>query len=292
MQRTTQCKGNRNKAGEQQRNLPPTRIMQMVAQYTNLAPPAERCYRINRGQRYKPRVRELLVVDVWCVRCFWTSHITPPLLSVSFVVCCDVIWTRTKCPLRCSVSFVWRSGLIWGAGTKKRQLHVAAARWGGWNEPRHRRQYCSQIGTPRSCEKMSPKNVNGMELYFRNTECSRAGANRKYIYCCCITETCTGMYNTQSYTARKWHGFSVGIELDLVVVWVVEIDLISEWGIGGDLILCGGRKWLGLESESKLTWSTWRRACKIDPFFFSGDRNWLSSVSGSKFTWFCVGARN
>ena len=41
------------------------------------------------------------------------------------------------------------------------------------------------------------------------------------------------MYNTQSNAARKWNGFSVGIEMD-VVVWVVEIDVISVWGIGVD----------------------------------------------------------
>ena len=44
------------------------------------------------------------------------------------------------------------------------------------------------------------------------------------------------MYNTQSKTARKLYGFSVGIEIDLVVVWVVEIDVNSVWGIGLDLI--------------------------------------------------------
>ena len=44
------------------------------------------------------------------------------------------------------------------------------------------------------------------------------------------------MYNTQSNTARKWHGFSVGIEIGLVVVWVVDIDVISVWGIGVDTI--------------------------------------------------------
>ena len=38
------------------------------------------------------------------------------------------------------------------------------------------------------------------------------------------------MYNTQSNTTRKRHGFSVGIEIDLVVVWVVEIDVVSVWG--------------------------------------------------------------
>ena len=30
--------------------------------------------------------------------------------------------------------------------------------------------------------------------------------------------------------------FSVGIEIDLVVVWVVEIGVISVWGIGVDVI--------------------------------------------------------
>ena len=38
------------------------------------------------------------------------------------------------------------------------------------------------------------------------------------------------VYNTQSNTTRKRHGFSVGIEIDLVVVWVVEIDVVSVWG--------------------------------------------------------------
>ena len=33
---------------------------------------------------------------------------------------------------------------------------------------------------------------------------------------------CTGMYNTQSNTAQRWHGFSAGIEIDLVVVCQVE----------------------------------------------------------------------
>ena len=44
------------------------------------------------------------------------------------------------------------------------------------------------------------------------------------------------MYNTQSNTARKRHGFSVGMEIDLVVVWGFEIDVISVLGIGVDLI--------------------------------------------------------
>ena len=44
------------------------------------------------------------------------------------------------------------------------------------------------------------------------------------------------MHSTQSNMARQSHGFSVGIEIDLVVVWVVEINVISVWGIGVDLI--------------------------------------------------------
>ena len=45
------------------------------------------------------------------------------------------------------------------------------------------------------------------------------------------------MYNTQNNTARIWHDCSGGIEINLLVVWVVEIDVISMWGIGVDLIL-------------------------------------------------------
>ena len=40
------------------------------------------------------------------------------------------------------------------------------------------------------------------------------------------------MYNTQKYTSRKLHCFGVGVEIDLVVAWVVEMNLISVWGIG------------------------------------------------------------
>ena len=43
------------------------------------------------------------------------------------------------------------------------------------------------------------------------------------------------MYSTQSNTAGELRGFSVGIEIYLVVC-VVEIDVISLWGIGIDLI--------------------------------------------------------
>ena len=33
-----------------------------------------------------------------------------------------------------------------------------------------------------------------------------------------------------SYAGGRSHGFSVSIEIDLVLVWVVEIDLNSVWG--------------------------------------------------------------
>ena len=44
------------------------------------------------------------------------------------------------------------------------------------------------------------------------------------------------MYNTQNSTGRKWHDFSVYIEIELVVVWVVETFLIPAWEIGIDVI--------------------------------------------------------
>ena len=56
-----------------------------------------------------------------------------------------------------------------------------------------------------------------------------------------------------------------------------------------DLILCGGRIWLGLESGSKLTWFSCRGACKIYLFLEQGStltglqcwgRNELSFVWG------------
>ena len=93
-------------------------------------------------------------------------------------------------------------------------------------------------------------------------------------------------------TDRKWHGSRVGIEIDVVVVWGVEIDLNFSVcgrsrldfnaGIRFDLVLCGGRKWLGLESGSKFTWFSCRGACKIDLF----------SEWWSKLTWFQCWGRN
>ena len=40
---------------------------------------------------------------------------------------------------------------------------------------------------------------------------------------------CTTRKKTRA-ARPKGHGFSVDIESDLVVVWVVKIDLISVWG--------------------------------------------------------------
>ena len=48
------------------------------------------------------------------------------------------------------------------------------------------------------------------------------------------------MYNTQRNTARKWHDFGVDIEIDFVIVYMVELDKISVWGIGVDLISVEG----------------------------------------------------
>ena len=62
-------------------------------------------------------------------------------------------------------------------------------------------------------------------------------------------------------------------------------------GIRNDLVLCGGRKWLGLESASKLTWFSCRRTCKID-LFYSGDRNWLDFSVGVETNLVCVWDRN
>ena len=82
------------------------------------------------------------------------------------------------------------------------------------------------------------KNIFGVSLYCRmeTSRIIRVGT-RNYIilrstYCCCIRRICTGMYNTQNNTARKWHNF--GIEIDFVE-WVVEIHLISVWRIKVDL---------------------------------------------------------
>ena len=98
---------------------------------------------------------------------------------------------------------------------------------------------------------------------------------------------CVGGRNRLGFwdAGRKSLGFCVSIEIDLVVVWVVEIDVIL---VGGSefqcmdqnwLRLCGGRKKLGLESWSKLTWFSCRGDCKIDLFL----------ELGSKLTWLPCG---
>ena len=110
------------------------------------------------------------------------------------------------------------------------------------------------------------------------------------------------MYSPQSNTARKWHGFSVRIEIDLVVVWLVEIYVISEWGIG----VVTWFQWrdhncLGFVGESKMTW--FRVWIEIYLVFVSGGmQSWLlievgieidlTSVMGSKLYWFSVDDRN
>ena len=108
---------------------------------------------------------------------------------------------------------------------------------------------------------------------------------------------------------------STDIEIYLAVEWVVEIDVLSVWGIGIDLFLCGGRKWLGLQSGSKLTWCLcWGalvfRVIEIGLFlgwskvtrFLCGGPNWLGFCVrtekylvlkyGSKLIWFlCAGRK-
>ena len=39
-----------------------------------------------------------------------------------------------------------------------------------------------------------------------------------------------------SDAGRKWLGFIVSIEIDMVFVWVVDLDLISLWWVGIDLV--------------------------------------------------------
>ena len=39
-----------------------------------------------------------------------------------------------------------------------------------------------------------------------------------------------------SDAGRKWLGFIVSIEIDMVFVWVVDLDLISLWWVGIDFV--------------------------------------------------------
>ena len=74
------------------------------------------------------------------------------------------------------------------------------------------------------------------------------------------------------YAGRKLRGFSVSIEIDFVFVWVAEIDLISMWGIELDLISVQGLEltWFLCEDRNDLVLvlskSTWLscRGIKID----------------------------
>ena len=60
-------------------------------------------------------------------------------------------------------------------------------------------------------------------------------------------------------------------------------------GTGIDLVLCGGRKWLGLESGSRLTWhQCWGRNLA----FVWGIEIDFVLVWGSKLTWFLCGGQN
>ena len=113
------------------------------------------------------------------------------------------------------------------------------------------------------------------------------------------------MYNTQKYTGGKWHGFSVDIKVDLVVVRVVEIDSISAWaigidmyfsvGIGIDMVLCGAGKRLVLRVWIEINLVFVSGVSKLT-LFLIGDRNWLVFCArnetglvfqcGPKMSWF------
>ena len=67
---------------------------------------------------------------------------------------------------------------------------------------------------------------------------------------------------------RSWLDFSVGIRIDLV--------------------LCGGRKLLGLESGSKLTWFSCRRACIIELFLEWGSKLTRFLCRGQNRPCFCI----
>ena len=109
----------------------------------------------------------------------------------------------------------------------------------------------------------------------------------------------------QSIPARKWHGFSVGIEIGLIVALVVEIDVISVWGLWFAWFQYRDQNRLGFVWGSKITWfRVWIEMnlvfvsgghCKIDLFLEWGSkltrlqcwgRNQLVSCGGNKFTWF------
>ena len=85
-----------------------------------------------------------------------------------------------------------------------------------------------------------------------------------------FTRSCVRGRNRRDFSVgdRNWLDFSVGIIIDLV--------------------RCGGRKWLVLESGSKLTWFSCRGHAKLAVFRVGIDIS-LNSVLGSKLTWFCVG---
>ena len=119
-------------------------------------------------------------------------------------------------------------------------------------------------------------------------------------YCCCIKGTYIRVYCTQNNRSRKWQGFRVDIEIDLVDVWSDEIDMILVWGSELTWFQCRDRNRLGIVCGSKTTWfKSWS---KLTRFLCRGDRNWLffragieidvASVLGAKLTWLRVWDRN
>ena len=94
------------------------------------------------------------------------------------------------------------------------------------------------------------------------------------------------MYNTQSNTSQEGQGFSVGIEVDFVV-WVVEINVISVWAIGVDLVAV---QWseltcFGVGGTHRLSFSV---RTEIDLFFVRGSKQTLFLCACRKLFVFSV----
>ena len=84
-------------------------------------------------------------------------------------------------------------------------------------------------------------------------------------HCCCIGGSCTRVCNTRNHTWRKRHGFTFGIEIDVVGwakrTWFRRGGPEFTWLQCRDL--CRDRIWLGLASRSKLTWFWGNGASKL-----------------------------
>ena len=73
-----------------------------------------------------------------------------------------------------------------------------------------------------------------------NLTCFLCGGQNRLRFCVKAKDYLVLIYGSKlpwfRYASRKSLGFSVSIELDVVFVWVVEIELSSLWGTELDLI--------------------------------------------------------